>query len=290
MMTSVKERRHRTARSCVLDSMLWLDADLDADSGDDCARMMRILEVEDAALPTGRIQMSLPPPAPAPLQVGDVLVLAHEQVATAEQATGAKHTIRLPTITGAWGSGQHATTRLMLRWLQTAEVLEVLPRSELCDFGHGSGILALAAAALGCTSCIGVDIEPTAVVGARENALASELSARCRFVLPPASFLEKDVDFGARFGDYRTYDDLMDEPAGHFDIVLANILPGPLTQLAPTLLALLKPGGRLAIAGCQEYQVKQLQDVYRAAGLSLEAKLREYVGGKWVLLEGIKSS
>jgi ribosomal protein L11 methyltransferase len=107
-------------------------------------------------------------------------------------------------------------------------------------------------------------------------------------VLPPASFLAKDVDFGARFGDYRTYDDVMEEPTEQFDIVVANILPGPLTQLAPTLLALLKPGGRLAIAGCQEHQVTQLQDVYRAVGLPLETRLKEHVGGKWVLLEGTK--
>ncbi len=163
----------------------------------------------------------------------------------------------------------------------------------LCDFGHGSGVLALAAAALGGASgarARGADIEPSAVHAARENAAASGLEERCSFVLPPASFLRADLDFASRFGDYRAYPpaDIMEEPAAQYDIVVANILPGPLRTLAPTLAALLRAGGRLAVTGCQEFQVEPLLDVYAAHGVRLRPLLRDSTAGKWVLLDGVK--
>ena len=280
---------------------MWLDEpDFDPDSEAGLTTMMQTLETEDAPTTFSPPMLTAAPAVSADsaqkaLRLGDILVLPGKAIPSEEQTNGARLIIRLPCVVGAWGSGSHATTRLMLRLLQTPPLLERLRAGScnVCDFGHGSGVLALAAVALGegCgTRATGVDIEPSSVAGARENASASggELASRCQFVLPPASFLTKDLDFSARFGDWRSYPaaDILPEPAHQFDIVVANILPGPLTALAPTLAALLKPGGVLAITGCQSFQVAHLMTVYASAGVPLRPLLRDDTGGKWVLLVG----
>eukprot|EP00966_Prymnesium_polylepis_P053191 1230795-Prymnesium_polylepis.2 len=76
----------------------------------------------------------------------------------------------------------------------------------------------------------------------------------------------------------------MAEPKAEYDIVVANILPGPLKMLATTLVALLRPNGLLAITGCQEHQWATLCDTYAAGGHPLAPVMREAAGGKWVLL------
>ncbi|MCL4747793.1 MAG: 50S ribosomal protein L11 methyltransferase, partial [Burkholderiaceae bacterium] len=114
----------------------------------------------------------------------------------------------------AFGTGSHATTRLCLHWLCD----EPIAGHTLIDYGCGSGILAIAAAKLGASHVLGVDIDPQAVAATIANARANavEVAARRSTDAPP-------------------------EPA---DIVIANILSSPLKVLAPMLGALVRPGGR----------------------------------------------
>jgi len=259
--------------------MSWLDdEDLDPDSDAGRERMMGALHAEQddapgimAAAPTAA------PPAPEKsvlLRIGGLVVFLPrgddagdaeaEALRDVSASGGSCVLVRLPQLLG-WGAGDHATTRLMCHWLQTRPVMQALELGgRLCDFGCGSGVLSLAATALvpSATAC-GVDIEPNSVRCSRVNAHANGLESRCTFHLPPASFLEHDLDFFARFGHHRDHAaELLPEGAGGFHVVVANILPGPLARLAPTLLHLLAPGGLLALAGCQSHQVQELVDRY----------------------------
>lgn len=135
----------------------------------------------------------------------------------------------------AFGTGTHPTTALCLEWLDEAGVegLKVL------DYGCGSGILALAALRLGAASALGVDIDPQALTASRDNAARNGLGDRLQ--LAPAE------------GTL---------PAA-YDLVLANILAGPLVELAPRLADACQPGGRLVLAGLLDHQAPEVTAAYR---------------------------
>mgnify|MGYP001593222858 CR=1 FL=1 len=132
----------------------------------------------------------------------------------------------------AFGTGSHPTTRLCLAWLEA----RLRGGESVLDYGCGSGILAIAAARLGAGEVVGIDIDPEAVRTARTNAAANQ--ARARFAatdtpLPPPS-----------------------------DLVLANILAGPLKVLAPLLAAHTRPGGRIVLAGLLDAQSADVTAAY----------------------------
>ncbi|MCS6997079.1 MAG: 50S ribosomal protein L11 methyltransferase [Casimicrobiaceae bacterium] len=159
----------------------------------------------------------------------------------------------------AFGTGAHATTALCLRWLCTLE----LERRCLLDYGTGSGVLALAARALGAETVLGVDIDPVAIETARRNAEANAAIA------PAVSFeLVGDEQEATRLG--------------RWDVVIANILAGPLAVLAPLLASRVAPGGWLALSGILEQQADSIAEAYQP-WLSLSvAERRE----GWVLMVG----
>ena len=133
----------------------------------------------------------------------------------------------------AFGTGTHATTAMCLEWL------DAFPPTGLraLDYGCGSGILALAALKLGAASACAVDIDPQALVAARDNADRNGLIAQL---------------------DIRDAGQL---PAGPFDLVLANILAGPLQRLAPAL-ARVCPAGKVLLAGLLDAQAAEVADAY----------------------------
>ena len=155
----------------------------------------------------------------------------------------------------AFGTGSHPTTRLCLEWLERS----VTPGISILDYGCGSGILAIAAAKLGASEVLGVDIDLQAVNAARINAERNEVSAR--------------------------FDDSAKEIKGQFDMVVANILSNPLKALAPAICAHVSSGGRLALSGILAEQADDLIAIY-APYLPLDiADTRE----GWVCLAGTKS-
>ena len=154
----------------------------------------------------------------------------------------------------AFGTGSHPTTRLCLEWLERT----VTPGVSLLDYGCGSGILAIAAAKLGATDVLGVDIDLQAVSAARDNAERNQVSAR--------------------------FEDSAKDIRGQFDIVVANILSNPLKALAPAICGHVRPGGRLALSGILVEQAEELIGAY-APYLALSiADTRD----GWVCLAGVK--
>jgi ribosomal protein L11 methyltransferase len=132
----------------------------------------------------------------------------------------------------AFGTGTHATTALCLNWLDQAD----LKGKYVIDYGCGSGILAIAAALLGAEKVIGVDTDPQALEATQANA--------------------------ERNGVYiDTYfpEDCPDLPC---DVMVANILAGPLQSLAPRLAALCKPGADIALSGILESQAEDVSAAY----------------------------
>jgi ribosomal protein L11 methyltransferase len=154
----------------------------------------------------------------------------------------------------AFGTGTHPTTRLCLQWLSG---LDLVGRKVL-DYGCGSGILAMAAAALGATDVLGVDIDPQAVATARDNTGANNLAVR-----------------------YAVSDDAFTDQC---DIVVANILAGPLTVLAPAICAHVKSGGQLALAGILTPQIERIQNAY-APWIAMTVSAER---DGWVLMTGTR--
>lgn len=135
----------------------------------------------------------------------------------------------------AFGTGTHVTTALCLEWLDGA----IAGGERVLDFGCGSGILALAALALGADSATAFDIDPQARHATCENAAKNGLSARISIPL-----LAGDI-------------------AGRFDVVLANILSEPLIGLAPGLAPKARSGGALVLAGMLARQADEVARAYR---------------------------
>lgn len=134
----------------------------------------------------------------------------------------------------AFGTGTHATTALCLEWLDAHD----LAGQRVIDFGCGSGVLAIAAALKGASRVLAVDHDPQALDATRDNAERNGVSERIETVLPEAG----------------------GEAAG--DVVLANVLAGPLIELAPALAQRVRPGGRLVLSGILAAQAESVEAAY----------------------------
>ncbi|MBC7944496.1 MAG: 50S ribosomal protein L11 methyltransferase [Burkholderiales bacterium] len=156
----------------------------------------------------------------------------------------------------AFGSGEHPTTQLCLRWLD-----ENLRGGEsVLDYGCGSGILAIAALKLGASSAAGIDIDPNAVVASQHNAVQNRVDAR--FCLPPSEA----------------------ETAAPVDVVVANILANPLIALAPLLAQSTAAGGKIVLSGILSNHADAVAAAYRP-WFNLHAAAQDE---GWVCLSGKK--
>jgi len=154
----------------------------------------------------------------------------------------------------AFGTGTHPTTAMCLEWLDAARV----EGRTVLDYGCGSGVLALAALRLGAAEACAVDIDPQALLATSENAARNGLQSRLRVVAA--------ADLGA----------------GEWDVVLANILAGPLVEIAPRLAEHVRPGGVIALAGMLEEQAEGVARAYRPwFHMRMFARRDE-----WAVLEG----
>ncbi len=154
----------------------------------------------------------------------------------------------------AFGTGSHPTTRLCLEWLANG----IRGGERVLDYGCGSGILAIVTMKLGAAAAVGVDIDPQAVLAAARNAEQNHVAAQ--FFDPPS------------------------EPAGAYDIVVANILSNPLKALAPLLASRVRPGGCLILSGILE---PQSEDVVTSYSRELSLAPAAVLDG-WVLLAGTR--
>ena len=137
----------------------------------------------------------------------------------------------------AFGTGTHATTFLCMQWLSE----QTVTHKTVVDYGCGSGILGVTALLLGAETAEGVDIDPQALTATHDNVRRNGLAVEDFDVFLPE-------DYKARKA---------------VDIVLANILAGPLVELAENILAPLKPGGLLCLSGILKQQAQAVIDAYR---------------------------
>ncbi len=135
----------------------------------------------------------------------------------------------------AFGTGTHPTTRLCLEWLDA----NVANADEVIDYGCGSGILAIAAAKLGASHVWAVDNDPQALIATRDNAERNLVIGNIEAVLPDAL------------------------PEVLCDLLIANILAGPLVTLALRFSLLVRPQGRIVLSGILPEQAELVTAAYR---------------------------
>ena len=158
----------------------------------------------------------------------------------------------------AFGTGTHPTTSLCLTWLDGLD----LAGKTVIDFGCGSGILAIAALKLGAAQAIGIDIDPQAIQASRDNAERNGVSDRLSLYLP-----------------HQQPENLQT------DVVVANILAGPLRELAPLISVLPKSGGHLGLSGVLESQAEGVCEAYESQFTLDPVAVKE----EWCRITGIKS-
>ena len=152
----------------------------------------------------------------------------------------------------AFGTGQHPTTLMCLKALE--ELLR--PGMDVLDLGTGSGILALAAARLGATSVLALDIDPQAAAVARENVRLNGLEAVVQVA-------EGGLDEALRAA---------------FDLAMANISAPVIVEMASALAAVLRPGGLLIVAGFSVESADRVSSGLARTGLMAERALAD---GDW---------
>ena len=133
----------------------------------------------------------------------------------------------------AFGTGTHPTTALCLQVLDSW----ALQGRTMIDYGCGSGILAIAALKLGAAHATAVDLDPQALLATRDNAARNDVAS---------SITVQDVD----------------APLPGAYCVVANILAGPLVELAPKLTAACEPGGLLLLSGLLKTQAYSVKAAY----------------------------
>jgi ribosomal protein L11 methyltransferase len=167
----------------------------------------------------------------------------------------------------AFGTGQHATTSGCL------EVLDLLGSNgshftNIVDVGTGTGLLAFAAMALWPQAkCIATDIDPVAIDVARDNAAINGVKL---------GHGAGELLLGAADG----MDSSLLTARAPFDLIIANILAGPLIELAPDFAKALTPGGTIILAGLLDSQADAVVAAYETLGFSLH----ERGSGEWPVL------
>jgi len=168
----------------------------------------------------------------------------------------------------AFGTGQHETTSGCLVALSRLKA-QGLRFDDILDLGTGTGLLAFAALKLWpAARAAASDIDPVSIEVAEENAAVNDVRlGRGR----------GQVELAVAPG--------MDHPRlkarGPYDLLIANILAGPLIELAPSVAAAIAPGGRLLLAGLLESQAEAVASAYRRRGLMLVARIDR---GEWPTL------
>ncbi len=156
----------------------------------------------------------------------------------------------------AFGTGTHPTTALCLEWLDSLQ----LTQDTVVDFGCGSGILGIAALKLGAKRVVGIDIDPQAIEASLENAKRNDVDGMIELYLPA------------------------DQPELQADVVVANILAGPLKELKSVISGYCRSGGRLVLSGLLEEQAEELIAHYQDEFIMDDAVIKQ----EWARVTGTK--
>lgn len=155
--------------------------------------------------------------------------------------------LRLPA-SRAFGTGEHESTRLALCALEE----ELLKGRSVLDVGTGSGVLALAAVALGARIAVGLDTDPDAVFVARENLARHPFGSRVRLYAGPLAAVE-----------------------GAFDLVVANMLAEEILPEARRLLMRTAPRGRVILSGVTRERESEVLAKMRTGRWKLAGRMTE---------------
>ncbi|MEZ4281011.1 MAG: 50S ribosomal protein L11 methyltransferase [Myxococcota bacterium] len=164
----------------------------------------------------------------------------------------------------AFGTGTHASTHLCLEWIDAllAEAPAGAPETRVLDVGTGSGILALAAVALGAGSALGFDLDPVAIEAANEAAAHNGLAERVRF-------------------ECVAIDALPETPG--YELIVANLLKREMLPIAGEIARQLAPAGSLVLAGLLEEDAEEVAERFAEFGLVEQARrVRVDPVGRWI--------
>ncbi|GMH40186.1 hypothetical protein BSKO_08090 [Bryopsis sp. KO-2023] len=164
----------------------------------------------------------------------------------------------------AFGTGDHPTTRLCVEELTSMD----LKGCSVMDYGTGSGVLAIAALMAGAKRAVGVDIDPLSVESARANVELNGFSGKFEAA--------ECVDGG----------EPLISTAAPFDVCVANILKGPLVELAPRLAKYVKPNGVIVLSGVLTEQIPSILEAYGSEFRDLKTRCQE----EWGVITGIKKN
>ncbi len=154
----------------------------------------------------------------------------------------------------AFGTGTHATTALCLKWLESMDLSD----KTVLDFGCGSGILAIAALKLGAKRAIGIDIDPKAITASIENAERNGVADQIELYLPE------------------------DAPEFNTDVIVANVLAGPLKELKEIICGYGETGTLLALSGILAEQADDVANEYQPLAKLNPATQED----EWVRIDG----
>lgn len=158
----------------------------------------------------------------------------------------------------AFGTGTHPTTALCLQWLARQDLVG----KTVVDFGCGSGILGISALKLGAARCVGIDIDRQALITTRENAERNGVADKFEVYLPT------------------------EQPTLGADVVVANVLAGPLQELAEVILDYVGEPGLLCMSGILSRQAEDVMNAYRPT-IEFNAITEQ---DEWVMLNGQRVS
>ncbi len=191
-----------------------------------------------------------------PMCFGDNFWVYAEKVTEPIAEPGATTLLLDPGL--AFGTGTHPTTALCLEWVVENDCLN----KNIIDYGCGTGVLGIAAFLRGASYGSFVDIDPQALTATKKNLERNQVNATQYHICLPASFER--------------------EPA---DILLTNILSGPLVELAESIAGLVKNGGHLCLSGILHSQKQEILGAYQPWFNNLAVKQSE----DWLRITGIRS-
>ena len=190
-----------------------------------------------------------------PTRIGKRLEIIHEGSPRRKRLTVAR--LHIPHGL-AFGSGEHATTYMLLKALAGRADLS---GASVLDLGTGSGILALAARLFGARKIVATDFDPDAVKTASQN--------------EALNFLQPSIHWHR--ADVRNL-----RAANKYDLVLANLFSGILAESAARIAGCVVSGGQLWLSGILASQEREVAAAYRAQGLEFVRTVRR---GKWVMIQ-----